>query len=217
MFKTLLFVVLATLATGCFGMPPIRAGAGAGGGGGNVIIRNRSNEIREHKTAGIAQLRVAFTPLVLPKWSDARRLDLGFGWSGDWQSAGGNRHDFRHGIFAEGAWFIKQFAPVQHQRWRYGPTALAELRFAVSDDEHDGERGWGAGAGFLAEYADSVRGPFFAGGWKGEMALGLAARVGLRHVDGGTHAYGIVSIEFRLPGVAGFAIPVPNHRNALVQ
>lgn len=75
-------------------------------------------------------------------------------------------------------------------------------------------RGYGVAGGVLIEYAEYVRGPILLGGWQGDFGLGIAARVGFRHSDGGNHGYGIVSVEFRLPGMAGLAIPAPKQRNA---
>lgn len=210
-----LCMLLATFGTGCVVMPPLRVGAGAGGNAGDVVIRNSAAEIRRHDYSASTQLRGAFTPLLLGKTPQQRRGDLSLGWAFDWQTAGGSRREFRHGPFAEGVWFVHNISPATNQRWRYGPTASVEIRTrAPGGDE---TRGYGAAGGVLVELADTVTGPFFGGGWKGELALGLAARVGFRHVDGGSHGYAIVSVECRLPGVAAFVLPLPSRRTALVQ
>ncbi len=196
MVNRLLFVtVVASLVTGCFVMPPIRAGAGAGAAMGQVSIRNTANENRVYRNAGLA-----------------------LGWNMDWQTAGGPRHDFRHGPYAEGVWFRQNLSAATNHSWRHGPTGLVEMRIGGYDDgESDGgDHGFGAAFGYLAEYADSVTGPFTGGGWGGELALGVSGRAGARYIDGTAHVYAMVAVEIRLPGIAAFAFPTPK-RNALVQ
>jgi hypothetical protein len=216
--RTILVICLWSGLGGCFVYPPVRGGAGGGGGAGSVAIRNSAGEVRTHGVARVGQLRLALTPLVLTDFGKRRRGDFSLGWNVEWTSAGGSRHDLRHGPFMEAAWFMWRGAPSSAQSWRLAPTVLAEAVLgADTDDTDSGVRGYGAAAGVLYEFADYVRARALGGGVMGEMAIGLAARVGVRHVDGGTHAYGIVSIEFRLPGIAALPIPVPKHRTALVQ
>jgi hypothetical protein len=217
--RLLCVVLVAFLATGCFVMPPIRAGTGPGAAMGQVSIRNTANENRVYRSALLAHLRVAATPLAISRKGAERRFDLSLGWNMDWQSAGGPRHDFRHGPYAEGVWFRQNLSAATNQSWRHGPTGLVEMRIGGYDDgESDGgDHGFGAAVGYLAEYADSVTGPFAGGGWGGELALGVSGRAGARYIDGTAHVYAMVAVEIRLPGIAAFAFPTPKHRTALVQ
>ncbi len=53
----------------------------------------------------------------------------------------------------------------------------------------------------------------FLGGWRGDQGLGLAARVGYRRQDAGSFGYAILSIELRLPAMAGLPVPAPRPRS----
>ncbi len=195
------------LGAGCYVVPPVRVGAGGGGGAGDVVLRNSAGERREHGAAAIGQIRAAITPMALGQ-SRSRRGDLSLGWTLDWTTAGGAQDGFRHGPFAEGVWFLRQGARSDHQRWRFGPTALAELHFAPRGQEDEPSPGIGAAGGVLLEYVEAVRGPIMLGRAHGDLGVGIAARIGVRNEDSGNHGYLIVSVEFRWPGAAGFNVPM---------
>ena len=71
---------------------------------------------------------------------------------------------------------------------------------------------YGLGGGVLLETIEFMSGPSFLGSTRGEMGLGVAARGGVRVEPDGTHAYALVSLELRWPGMAGVAIPFAQAR-----
>jgi len=203
--SVLLAGLLALAATsGCYVLPPVRAGAGVGGSAGAVVIRDSPSSTRSHGAAGIGQIRAAFTPLALDA-ALSRPIDVGVGWTLDWSAASSAR-GFRHGPFLETAWFVRRGATESRTQWRWGPTVLAELHLADKRSD-DADIGFGVAGGVLLEYVESVHGPVFLGRAAGDLGLGVAARVGARHEDGGSHGYAVVSLEFRWPGMAGASIP----------
>ncbi len=197
------------MSAGCYVIPPLRAGAGGGAGAGDVVVRNSAGELRQASSAAVGQIRAAFTPTALGK-STSRRGDLSLGWTFDWAATSGD-NGFRHGPFAEGVWFMRQGARSPHQRWRFGPTALAELRFAPNTTART-ETGVGLAAGVLLEYVEAVRGPIVLGRAHGDLGFGVSLRAGMRNEDAGTYGYVVASLEFRLPGAAGFNVPMPRQR-----
>lgn len=202
-----LCVLWVSLTSACV-LPPVRLSAGGGGGAGDVVIRNSANEIRHYGRIADGQVRFGFTPMTLAKDAAKRRVDLSLGWSFDWQNAGRGRHDLRHGPYVEGVWFGRQSSITAGQGWRLGPTVLLEMPMAEEDTEG---RGFGAAVGGLVELAQTENGPIFGGGSRGELGIGFSARVGVRRIDDGTYAYGIVSVEVRTPGMASWLV-VPNAR-----
>jgi hypothetical protein len=207
MFRTIVVITSAFLVTGCV-LPPVRGGAGVGGGAGSIAIR-RSNETRHLAGAGTSQVRLAFTPLAMGDNAEKRRADLSMGWAVDWMYAGVRKHGMRHGPFVELVGFRRQEKTADRQGWRHGATVLVDMQKTIDDDT----TGYGAAVGGLLELAQTEHGPALGGGVRGELGIGLAARVGVRHVDGGTYVYGLVSVEFRTPGIASWlVIPQPRPR-----
>ncbi len=189
-------------------LPPVRMSAGGGGGAGDVVIRNSADEIRHYGRIADGQLRFGFTPMALAKDGARRRGDLSLGWSFDWQNAGRGRHDLRHGPYVEGVWFRRQAAIAEGQGWRLGPTVLLEMPMTAEDTE---VRGFGIALGGLAEHVKTEHGRILGGGARGELGIGFSARAGLRRIDDGVYAYGVVSVEVRTPGLASW-LPVPGRR-----
>ena len=206
--------VIASMSSGLCAcvLPPVRASAGVGGSAGEVVIRNSADEPRLYSASRDGQIRIAVTPMTLGKRIDERRGDLSLGWSFDWQSAGRGRHNFRHGPYVEHVWFWKQDSFADRQGWRFGPTVLAEARF--NDNAVDSDHaGYGVAFGGLYELVQAVDGPIFLGGQRGEYGIGVSGRVGVRHDDGGTATYAMLSVEIRTPGMAAWVtVPTPRPR-----
>jgi hypothetical protein len=210
-------VVLALLgtmlATGCYAVPPLRVGAGGGGGAGQVVTRRNNGERHESPAGALGQLRLAVAPIASIR---QRQVDVAVGWALDGTAASNGRDGVRHGPYLEVDWFALRGRAADHQRWRFAPTLTFETHVPTLDDDEDtrademGDRSWGFGGsvGVLLEYVELVSGQFLLGVGGGELGMGLAARVGVRHEDGGTHGYGLVSAEFRFPAAAGAVIPL---------
>lgn len=208
----LAFLASLSAASSACVLPPVRASAGGGGSAGEVVIRNSADELRLYSVSRGAQVRIGVTPMTLDKRLEKRRGDVSLGWSLDWQSAGRGRHDFRHGPYVEGVWFRQQRAYAERQGWRFGPTLLAELRFAESQLDSD-RAGYGVAVGGLYELVQAVDGPILFGGHRGEYGIGLSGRIGVRHDDGGTATYAMLSVEIRTPGAAAWlTVPTPRPR-----
>jgi hypothetical protein len=144
-----------------------------------------------------------------------RRGDFSFGWALDGYAGSNGREGMRHGPYLEVDWFTLRGRAADHQRWRLAPMLTLDTHIPTLDENEDtrpdemGDRSWGFGGsvGVLLEFVEVVRGRFLLGVAAGELGMGLAARVGVRHEDGGTHGYGLVSVEFRFPASAGAVIP----------
>jgi hypothetical protein len=184
------------LVAGCYAVPPLRVGAGGGGAVGTVITQEAAMD-RENSLGGTGQLRLGIAPV---SYRPARRLDVQLGWSLDSTAGIDGGDKMRHGPYLEGAWFLRRGGASAGQGWRLGPTAGVESSFAT--DAGDGV-GIGGSLGVLLESIESVHGRFPLGQAIGELGIGVGARVGVRNEDGGTYGYGIVSVEFRLPGAYG--------------
>jgi hypothetical protein len=203
----LLVLILGLLpATGCYAVPPLRFGAGGGGALGEVATRDRAGERTESSHAGVGQIRAAFAPLAGMR---DRIVDVAAGYAVDGTTSPKGRDNLRHGPFLEVDLFTHGGTGASHQRWRFGPTFGVDLHLEGADDDEDGDPGFGVGGsgGVLLEFVEHVHGRFLLGVALGELGMGLAARVGVRHEDGGTHGYALVSVEFRFPAAAGAVIP----------
>jgi hypothetical protein len=209
-----LLAVCSALVVGCYAVPPLRIGAGGGGALGQVVTREDSGERREASAAGAGQLRLAVAPIA---GVEDRSGDFAFGWALDGTAGADGRDGIRHGPYLEVDWFALGGRGEAHQRWRLAPTLTLDTHVPTLDDDDEdtrademGDRGWGFGGsvGVLLEYIEVVRGRFLLGVAGGELGMGLGARVGVRHEDGGTHGYGLVSVEFRFPAAAGAVIPL---------
>lgn len=209
-----LVLILGALAlSGCYAVPPLRFGAGGGGALGEVATRRDTGERHDSPAAAVGQVRVAFAPIATMK---DRRGDVSVGWSLDGAAASNGREGMRHGPYLEVDWFTLRGRAADHQRWRFGPLLTLDAHMPTLDVNQDtrpdelGDRSWGVGAsaGVLLEFVEVVRGRFLLGVAAGELGMGLAVRGGVRHEDGGTHGYGLVSVEFRFPAAFGAVIPL---------
>jgi hypothetical protein len=193
------------LIAGCYAAPPLRIGAGGGGAAGTVATRDYDGTRRENGTAGTGQLRAG---IATTSHRTARRLDIALGWELD-SVAGSEGDTTRHGPYVEVDWFLRGAGPDAGQGWRLGPTVTLEAHLPRDDQQpvdgrpDDGSFGVGGSVGVLLESIESVRGRIPGGRAFGELGVGIGARVGARRVDDGVYGYGIVSVEFRLPGAYG--------------
>ena len=207
-----LSVVVALSLAACYAVPPLRVSAGAGQTVGTVAVRNPRGERRTAEDTQIAELRVGMAFLSLMSEPLERRGDFVFGYTIDWARIRNGGEAPMHGAYGEVTWFARRSTPEIPIHWRWGRSFAGEI-FA-------GEEGYGASAGILVELVDAVGGrgagvsPWGAGygGALGEMALGMSLRGGVRDVDDGRHGYVMLSIEARLPGMAGVAIGVTRSR-----
>jgi hypothetical protein len=185
-----------TLIAGCYAAPPLRIGAGGGGAAGTVYTRE-GDMARENSLAGTGQLRLGVAPL---SYRPDRRLDATLGWALDSTAGADGGDKMRHGPYLEGAWFLRRGGGSADTGWRLGPTVGLETSFGT---DSGAGTGFGGSVGVLLESIEAVRGHFPLGRAFGELGVGVGARVGVRSEDDGTYGYGIVSVEFRLPGAYG--------------
>jgi hypothetical protein len=192
------------LVAGCYAVPPLRVGAGGGGAVGTVYTRE-ADTARENSLGGTGQLRLGIAPL---SYRPERRLDVQLGWSLDSTAGIDGGDKMRHGPYLEGVWFLRRGGASAGQGWRLGATLGLESSISTYDQQADDisygrDVGGGGSVGVLLESIESVRGGFPLGQAIGELGIGVGARLGVRNEDGGTYGYGIVSVEFRLPGAYG--------------
>jgi len=199
-------IVLVSLAFGAC-TPPVRLGVGGGAGAGHVASVDTRQKLEVHDTSVITEFRAAVTPLELME-HPPEPFDLSLGAVFDRIDARNGHRGVEIGPFAEGVWFA-HVVVNGHQRWRIGPTALAETLFDVPSGKGTDALfdGYGAAAGVLVEFDERVDGPMFLGVTRGELGIGVALRVGARDVDGDGYAYAMLSLEVRAPGM--IAIPLP--------
>jgi hypothetical protein len=192
------------LVAGCYATPPLRISAGGGGGVGTIVALEGDTR-HDNSLAGFGELRLGVAPL---SYRPARRLDVSLGWALDSALGIDAGDSMRHGPYVEADWFLRRSAPGAEQAWRLGPTLGLESTIST-DDRNAGDIsygpdvGFGASVGVLLEAVEAVRGPFSLGKAIGELGLGIGARVGVRYEEKSTYGYGIVSVEFRLPGAYG--------------
>ena len=205
-------VVLLLLLAGCYVVPPLRVSAGGAQTVGTVTVRNPRDERRTADDTQLAELRAGIAPMSMLRDPVRRRGDFVLGYTFDWARVRDGGVSPLHGPYAEVTWFARRSTPELPVHWRWGPSLAGEL--------FDGEDGYGMSAGILLELVDAVGGrgagvsPWGAGygGSLGELAIGVSARAGVRHVDDARHGYVMLSIEARLPGMAGVAIGVTRSR-----
>jgi hypothetical protein len=102
----------------------------------------------------------------------------------DGTAASNGRDGVRHGPYLEVDRFALRGRAADHQRWRLAPTLTFETHVPTLDHDEDTR-------------ADEM----------GDRSWGLGARVGVRHEDGGTQGYGLLSVEVRFPAAVGAVIP----------
>ena len=213
MHRSIVPIALA-IASGCIA-PPLRASAGVGGGLGNVTTTDPSLLTYPHSSAGLGEVRAAFTPLALADMPP-RSLDVGVGAAIDRiQPTSGVRAKENIAVpFVEAAWFVHTQAD-HRQGWRFGPTFALEVpldrRLQMGGDV-DGNVGVGVTAGILAEVIERVDGPIMFGGARGWFAIGVSLRAGARAVGGGEYGFVLASLEIRIPGVVALPLPAPSPR-----
>jgi hypothetical protein len=196
---------LIVVGAGCYAVPPLRIGAGGGGAAGTVATRDYDLTRRENSVAGTGQLRLGIAPIThKPK----RRFDIALGWELD-SVAGSEGDSMRHGPYLEVDYFLLGTAPGGAQGWRLGPSVTLEALVPRAGASADGPMddpsfGLGGSIGGLLEYVDPVGAQARRRRVAGEFGFGVGARLGVRRVDDGVYGYGIVSVEFRLPGAYGF-------------
>jgi len=208
------FVLVASvsaLGSACI-VPPMRVGAGGGAAAGTVATIDNQMHTNEHGAALVGEVRAAVTPLALAD-HPPERLDVGAGVAFDYLDAtsGAQRHEMMLSPYVEGAWFVHRVADGD-DRWRIGPTVLAEVPLRLNPPDEVGVP-FGLAAGVLAELTERVDGPMVFGGARGAWGIGLSVRGGVRHDVGDTYGYVLFSVEARVPGMVALPLPAPARRS----
>jgi hypothetical protein len=199
--RALLVAVCGSLAGGCV-MPPVRVGAGETAAAGTVATIDSNGMKHEHAQEAMGDLRAAITPASLV--ARPSPLDVALGVALDIsEPTGFERRATTIAPYAEVAWFVRdEGVEANVHRWRIAPSVLAEVPYA------DNTSGYGVGGGVLVELVDRVDGPMTWGSHRGYWGMGFALRGGMRHFDGDSYGYVLLTLELRAPGMA--AIPVPH-------
>jgi len=206
-------LALLLITGGCIAAPPLHVSGAVGGAVGNVPSYNRADTLRVEGSATGSNARVLATPLSMTRDPLARSWDVGLGWTADLIVTAEHHPFVVHGPVADIAWFTHVGEPTSDFRWRWGPFATAEvfLNQSTAEDTTRGQ-GYGAAMGLLVESVMEARHTGAMSASRGELAIGLSARAGVRHIDGETHGVVLFAVEARFPGFIGVHLPVLDAR-----